>query len=71
MTSIAAEGIELTDELRMLVADDPETLARRIAMLCHDDNAHRRIAAAGKALIAAQYGPDRIDALIGEACRVE
>ena len=71
MTSIAAEGIELTDELRVLVADDPETLARRIAMLCHDDNAHRRIAAAGKALIAAQYGPDRIDALIGEACRVE
>jgi GT2 family glycosyltransferase/glycosyltransferase involved in cell wall biosynthesis len=69
MTSIAAEGIELTDELRVLVADDPETLAQRVAMLCHDDDAHRRIAAAGKALIAAQYGPERIDALIGEACR--
>jgi GT2 family glycosyltransferase/glycosyltransferase involved in cell wall biosynthesis len=71
MTAIAAEGIELAGELRSLVADDPETLAARIARLCQDDVEYRRIAEAGKAHVAANYSPERIDALIRQACQLD
>lgn len=71
MTSVAAEGIELPADLRMLVADEPEVLAERIELLCRDDVAYQRVAAGCRALVAANYSPRRIDALIAAACRAE
>ena len=71
MTSVAAEGLELPDELRWLVADEPDALSKCLATLCRDNNRHRRAAEAGKAHVAAKYSPERIDALIRAACRLE
>jgi glycosyltransferase involved in cell wall biosynthesis len=71
MTTIAAEGIDLPAELRLLVADDPNVLSERIATLCRDGAKYRRIAAAGRAHVSANYSPERIDSLIREACLAE
>jgi len=71
MTTIAAEGIDLPAELKSLVADEPDALAERIATLCRDSAEYRRIVAAGKAHITANYSAERVDALIREACGAE
>ncbi len=71
MTTVAAEGIDLPAELASLVADEPEALAQRIATLCRDRAKYRRIVEAGKAHVAANYSPERIDSLIREACGAE
>jgi glycosyltransferase involved in cell wall biosynthesis len=68
MSSVAAEGLDLPEGLQVLVTDDPEITARRIAMLCREDREYRRLAAAGQTYIAERYGAARIDALLGEAC---
>ena len=71
MTTVAAEGLDLPAELQSLVADEPDALADRIATLCRDSDEYRRIVEAGKAYIAADYSPERIDALIRKACGAE
>jgi GT2 family glycosyltransferase/glycosyltransferase involved in cell wall biosynthesis len=71
MTTVAAEGIDLPEELKSLVADEPEALSERIATLCRDSAEYRRIVAAGKAHITANYSAERVDALIREACGAE
>jgi GT2 family glycosyltransferase/glycosyltransferase involved in cell wall biosynthesis len=71
MTSIAAEGVELPGELQSLIADDAATLAMRIATLCHDDAEYRRVVAAGRAHVAANYSSERIDDLLRQACTAE
>ena len=68
MTTVGAEGLDLPAELQTLVADEPDALADRIAMLCQDCGEYRRIVEAGKAYIAANYSAERIDAMIREAC---
>ena len=68
MTPVAAEGLDLPEELAWLVADQPDLLADRIAKLCRDNSRYERIAKACQAHIAANYAPERIDALIREAC---
>jgi glycosyltransferase involved in cell wall biosynthesis len=68
MTTIAAEGVNLPAELNVLVADEPEEIAARIARLCLDDAEYDRVAAAGRAHIVANYSPERIDALIRQVC---
>ena len=68
MSTIAAEGLELPEALQVLVADEPEIVARRIAMLSRDDREYRRLAAAGQTYIADTYGAARIDALLHDAC---
>ena len=37
MTPVAAEGLDLPEELAWLVADQPDLLADRIAKLCSDN----------------------------------
>ncbi len=71
MTTVAAEGIDLPAELASLVADEPELLSQQIATLCRDRAKYRRVVEAGKAHVAANYSPERIDALIREACGAE
>jgi glycosyltransferase involved in cell wall biosynthesis len=68
MTPVAAEGLDLPEELAWLVGDEPDLLADRIAELCRDEARYQRIAKACKEHIAANYAPERIDALIHEAC---
>jgi len=68
MTPVAAEGLDLPEELAWLVADEPNLLADRIAKLCRDNTHHQRVAKACQAHIAANYTPERIDALIRDAC---
>jgi glycosyltransferase involved in cell wall biosynthesis len=70
MTSIAAEGLDLPDDLQWLVADEAQELAERVAALCRDDARHRRIAQGCQAYVAANYSSERIDALMREACRL-
>ena len=69
MTPVAAEGLDLPEELAWLVGDEPDLLADRIAKLCRDNARYQRVAKACQAHIAANYTPERIDALIREACR--
>ncbi|MBV9826235.1 MAG: glycosyltransferase [Alphaproteobacteria bacterium] len=71
MTSVAAEGVGLPEELQCLVADDPDMIAGRIARLCRDEGEYDRVVTASRAHIAQNYSPERIDALIREACGVE
>jgi hypothetical protein len=71
MTPVAAEGLDLPEELAWLVADQPDLLADRIASLCRDNTRYERVAKACRAHIAANYAPERIDALIREACGQE
>ncbi len=40
-------------------------------MLCSDCTEYRRIVEAGKAHVVANYSPERVDALIREACGAE
>jgi hypothetical protein len=68
MTRVAAEGLDLPAELDWLVADQPDMLADRIVTLCRDNARYQRVAKACKAYVAANYAPERIDALIAEAC---
>jgi O-antigen biosynthesis protein len=71
MTPVAAEGLELPEELAWLVGDKPDQLADCIAKLCRDNARYQRVAEACRAHIAANYAPGRIDALIREACGPE
>jgi glycosyltransferase involved in cell wall biosynthesis len=71
MSTIAAEGLDLPDALQVLVADDPDVAARRIAVLCRDDHEYRRVAETGQAYIEERYSASRIDALLREACAGE
>lgn len=72
MTTVAAEGIDLPAELQsLLVADDPKGLAARIDALCRDGAEYQRVVEAGRAHVAANYSPERIDSLIGAACEPE
>ena len=71
MTSVAAEGIDLPSELKLLVADDAEGLAERVATLCHDKAKYHQVVNAGKAHVEANYSAGRIDALIRQACRLD
>jgi O-antigen biosynthesis protein len=68
MTRVVAEGLDLPAELDWLVADQPDMLADRIVTLCRDNARYQRVAKACKAYVAANYAPERIDALIAEAC---
>jgi glycosyltransferase involved in cell wall biosynthesis len=68
MTPVAAEGLELPEELAWLVGDEPDQLADLVAKLCRDDARYQRVVKACKEHIAANYAPERIDTLIREAC---
>ncbi len=68
MTSVAAEGLELSPALGFLVADEPAEIANRIAELCGDDAVYRRMVNEGLDYIRARYSSERIDELLRAAC---
>ncbi|GAA4856399.1 glycosyltransferase [Saccharopolyspora rosea] len=57
-TSVAVEGMHLTDGQEVLVADDAPGLADAVVQLLTDDGTWRKLSEAGKAGVAAQFGPD-------------
>lgn len=57
-TTVAIEGMHLVNGTHVLAADDAEGLAEAAVRLLTDDDAWKRLAEAGKAGIAAQFGPD-------------
>ncbi|WP_184728963.1 glycosyltransferase [Saccharopolyspora phatthalungensis] len=65
-TAVAIEGMHLTDGQEVLVADDAAGLAEATVRLLTDDDDWRRLSEAGKAGIAAQFGPDVSRAALGE-----
>jgi O-antigen biosynthesis protein len=60
MTEIAAEGIELPDDLGWLVAGSSEEVAEKILTLHRDDRLAMRLSDAGRAFIADRYSFERI-----------
>ncbi|HVC54865.1 MAG TPA: glycosyltransferase [Stellaceae bacterium] len=68
MSTVAAEGVGLPEELQLLVADAPEVLVQRIALLCQDAAEYQRVVAACKAHVLAHYSSERVDALLRAAC---
>ena len=66
MTSIAAEGLELPEDLAWLVTDDPVEFAGKVARLHEDEAFNRALANAGLAYIAARHAAE----VVGESLRV-
>ncbi len=69
-TSIGTEGGGLVDEHDVLVADDPEGLARHIVRLSRDDDLWRRLSAASSQTFRARFsletGGARLLSVVGE-----
>ena len=57
-TRIGAEGLEVTHEQNILLADTPEDFAAGIGRLLNDRALWQRLSAAGRALVAARYSAD-------------
>jgi hypothetical protein len=60
MTSIAAEGLPLTPDVRRLVADNPEQIAKLIYSLHVDAEANSEAAQAGLDLLANNFTADHV-----------
>ncbi len=73
MTPVAAEGLNLPDDLSRLVVDgdEPERFASRIEALLRDDAEYQRLRDASIAYIAGNYSAERIDTLLRQACRLD
>jgi glycosyltransferase involved in cell wall biosynthesis len=65
-TAIAAEGMGLTDGIDVLLADEPESFARQISRLWHDEQLWADLSAAGRAYVARGFSHERArDVLAG------
>lgn len=61
-TSIGLGGIGIEGGVHAQIADEPEAFAAAVVTLLHDDQAARTLAAAGRALVDARFGWERIGA---------
>lgn len=59
-TRIGAEGLEVTHEQNILLADTPDEFATCIERLLKDRGLWQRLSAAGRRLVAEQYSADRM-----------
>jgi len=59
-TSKGAEGLDVTPEHDILIADDPTEFARQTVRLLGNPDLRAQMAANGRALVEAKYGWDRI-----------
>jgi hypothetical protein len=60
MTSIAAEGLSLTPDVRRLVADNPDGIADLICLLHADAAANTEAAQAGLGLLTNNFTADQV-----------
>jgi polysaccharide biosynthesis protein PslH len=59
-TSKGAEGLDVTHERNILIADEPADFARQTLRVLVDPDLRSRLAAAGSALVEAKYGWEQI-----------
>ena len=59
-TRLGAEGLAVTHERDILLADTPDEFALNIERLVHDRALWERLSAAGRALVAEHYSADRM-----------
>ncbi len=57
-TAKGAEGLDVTHDKNILIADEPEEFAKALIDVMNDDALHRRLAEAGLELIKARYSWD-------------
>lgn len=69
MTSVAAEGMDLPDALKVCVADDPGEIAVALNRLTTDEGAWAEASAAGLAFVRERYGRERIEGLLDRAIK--
>jgi GT2 family glycosyltransferase len=58
ITSVAAEGLDLTDGADVLIADNADDFAKAIIRLIDDDELWRTLAGAGQQLLEARFSAD-------------
>lgn len=63
-TSIATEGLGLTDGVHLLVADDAEAFAARLIGLLDDAEAGARLGSSGRDAVAGRCGPEPARAVL-------
>jgi sugar transferase (PEP-CTERM/EpsH1 system associated) len=61
-TSVGAEGLKVTDGENIMLADTPESFAKRISQLLEDRNLNRQLGEAGRTLVEKRYGWDYLAA---------
>ncbi len=59
-TSIGNEGIGAAPEEHLLIGDTPESFAEQVVRLLQDEQMRKRIGAAGREFVAANYGQDAL-----------
>lgn len=73
-TPEAAEGIDVTDGVDIMIRDNPDALAEAIVLLMRDEGTWARLSAAGRELIATRYAPEEgfraLDEVLGAGTRV-
>jgi O-antigen biosynthesis protein len=69
MTSVAAEGLPLTPNVRRLVADNPEQIAELTCLLHADSGANAEAARAGLSMLANNFTADHVRRLLLSASR--
>jgi GT2 family glycosyltransferase/SAM-dependent methyltransferase/glycosyltransferase involved in cell wall biosynthesis len=74
-TTVGAEGLEVTDDENILIADDVLEIAERITRVFKDDELWSRISNAGQSVVATACSPQAIEGqmrlLLGEAATTE
>src|SRR5262249_31061824 len=60
MTSVAAEGMHIVDDVHGIVADDPEELAERLVRLMSDNDLWLRLSRRGQQLVQEQFSPSAV-----------
>jgi polysaccharide biosynthesis protein PslH len=68
-TTIGCEGLRVTHEENVLVADTPEDFTARLVELFENQQLRRRLGAAGRALVEREYCWERIGLQLQEAYR--
>jgi glycosyltransferase involved in cell wall biosynthesis len=68
-TTLGAEGIDVTHEESILLADEPPGFARCVVRVMTDEPLWTKLAAQGRGLVEEKYAWPRIDARLREALR--
>jgi sugar transferase (PEP-CTERM/EpsH1 system associated) len=59
-TSVGAEGLEVTPDREVLMADTPEEFARQVEKVLSDDKLNRRLGTTGRMLVEQRYSWDSL-----------
>jgi glycosyltransferase involved in cell wall biosynthesis len=68
-TSIAVEGLHVTDGEHLLIADGPDAFAEACVRLLTDESLRQRLVDAGETLVRTSYGWDHAHRAVSDAAR--